>query len=57
MIKYLLFRNRTVKKGDGLNYRIPRKGEYPPIFLTKPPSEKREKITSDFKTNVYHPLT
>ena len=57
MIKYLLFRNKTVKKGDGLNYTTPRKGEYLPIFLTRPTSEDREKVTSDFKTSVYHPLT
>ena len=49
MIKYVLFRDGKVKKGDDLNYRMPRKGEYLLIFLTRPSSEEREKVTSDFK--------
>jgi len=49
MIRHMTFIARKVKKGDKLNYKIPKKGEYLFIFLTRPTKEEIKKLTSDFR--------
>ena len=49
MIRHLTFRAGKVKKGVKLNYRVPRKGEYLLIFLTRPSYQEINKLTKDFR--------
>ncbi len=49
MIRYLLFRNGTVERGNKLDYPIPSSNEYLFIFLTRPRDEEITKISEDFK--------
>ena len=51
MIKYLAFNGGKVKHGKKLNYRIPKRGQYLLIFLTRPSNEEIKKITTDFKVD------
>lgn len=48
MIRHLAFREGAVKKGDGINYRIPKKDGYLLIFLTRPTEAEIKKIMRDF---------
>jgi len=49
MIKHLTFKGKRVKKGNRLNYKIPKRGEYLLIFLTRPTNEEIKKLAKDFK--------
>jgi magnesium transporter len=49
MIKYVMFKAGKVRKGNQLNYKVPKKGEYLLVFLTRPTQEEINKLTKDFK--------
>jgi magnesium transporter len=52
MIRHLTFMAGKVKKGDKLNYRIPKKGEYLLIFLTRPTNDEINKLARDFRLDA-----
>ncbi|MFH0869006.1 MAG: magnesium transporter CorA family protein [archaeon] len=49
MIRYLEFRDGAVKKGNNLNYGMPKKDNYLLIFLTRPTETEIKKIIKDFR--------
>ncbi len=49
MIRHILFREGKVKKGEGFNYRVPKRDEYLLIFLTRPTEAEIKKAVRDFR--------
>ncbi len=49
MIKYLVSKNGSLKKGIGFDYKIPSKNEFIWLFLISPTADELSRVSADFK--------